>query len=212
MIKLTKENPSYSVWASMIQRCTNKKRDSWNIYGGRGITVCQEWMESFEAFDKDMGPRPIGTSIDRKDPNGNYYKENCRWATPSEQAETKRKPICKKCKNCKESTKTGGRWRSWNGLCHSCNEYLRRNKESRPLNAQEIIAKKNNRVREAIRKPVIGINILDGTIQHWDAVTDAVKEYGMGVVNCLSFKSKTCKGFKWYYSNEPMPYKHSQQP
>ena len=83
-------SPEYICWSSMIQRCTNQNHESFKRYGGRGIFVCQEWIDSFERFLIDMGERPHGKSIDRIDPNGNYTKENCRWATNKEQSENKR--------------------------------------------------------------------------------------------------------------------------
>lgn len=79
--------PEYRSWNMLTQRCTNPKHHAWKHYGGRGITVCDEWLVSFEAFYRDMGPRPQGTSIDRIDVNGNYEPGNCRWAD----AETQRR-------------------------------------------------------------------------------------------------------------------------
>lgn len=76
--------PLYRTWSSMRQRCFNKNNDRYNQYGGRGITVCKDW-EVFDVFLADMGQRPEGTSIDRIDVDGDYNKENCRWATPKEQ-------------------------------------------------------------------------------------------------------------------------------
>lgn len=76
---------TYRIWAAMKRRCSNPKQDHYDRYGGRGIQVCERWSQ-FENFLSDMGESPVGMSIDRRDPNGNYEPGNCVWATQKEQA------------------------------------------------------------------------------------------------------------------------------
>lgn len=76
----------YKSWSSMLERCTNKNHIGYKYYGGNGISVCKEWMESFENFYTDMGNRPENTSLDRKDGTKNYCKDNCRWVNQSIQS------------------------------------------------------------------------------------------------------------------------------
>lgn len=81
----------FTTWVTMIDRCTNPKTKHFNRYGGRGITVCQKWMDSYEAFLNDVGRRPSQKhSIDRINNDGNYEPGNVRWATSLEQNNNRR--------------------------------------------------------------------------------------------------------------------------
>jgi len=84
--KPVRETPEYKVWLGMKYRCLNPKAPNYVNYGGRGITVCQEWIESFQAFYDHIGPRPSDKhSIDRIDNEGNYEPGNVRWALSVQQ-------------------------------------------------------------------------------------------------------------------------------
>lgn len=83
-------SPTYRSWLAMRQRCANPNHISYPRYGGRGITVCERWSSSFDAFLEDMGVRPPGTSLDRVDNNGIYEPGNCKWSDLSEQASNRR--------------------------------------------------------------------------------------------------------------------------
>ena len=80
-----KRTPTYISWAKMKERCTLKSHVAYPSYGGAGIKVCQNWLDSYNSFLGDMGERPKGTSLDRIDSTKGYYKENCRWATSKQQ-------------------------------------------------------------------------------------------------------------------------------
>lgn len=80
----------YKTWVNMKTRCSNHKRPGYKNYGGRGITICEYWLNNYEAFLEDMGRCPNGLQIDRINNDGNYEPENCRWVTPKQQSRNRR--------------------------------------------------------------------------------------------------------------------------
>lgn len=85
--------PEYAAWAGMMQRCTNPKAKTYRHYGGRGITVCERWL-NFENFLHDVGPKPSPVhSLGRVDNSNGYSPDNCRWETPVQQGRNKRNNV-----------------------------------------------------------------------------------------------------------------------
>lgn len=84
------DTPPYQRWRGMRDRCNNPNNPGYKNYGGRGIKVCKEWQESFEAYYEYVGECPAGMSLDRIDVNGDYEPGNVRWASHAVQARNRR--------------------------------------------------------------------------------------------------------------------------
>jgi hypothetical protein len=83
---------TYETWRRILSRCQDQKNKDYPRYGGRGISVCDRWRNSFDAFLADMGEKPDGLSIDRIDNDQGYSLANCRWADAKTQAGNRRPP------------------------------------------------------------------------------------------------------------------------
>lgn len=107
----------YRAWHAMKQRCYNPKNKDYPNYGGRSIAVCDGWKDSFATFLEDMGECPKGLTLDRKDCNGNYEPNNCKWSTWTEQARNQRRV---KWITINNSTHCLSEWALISGLAYSC--------------------------------------------------------------------------------------------
>jgi len=116
--KFVDARPGYSSWYDMRQRCLNPNRPKYKSYGGRGITIDPRWLGrgGYKRFLEDMGPRPEGTTLDRKDNDGPYTKDNCRWATPTQQSSNRRNS---RLVTINGKTETVAWWAAKNGIGHS---------------------------------------------------------------------------------------------
>jgi len=111
----------YHIWQTMKARCYNPNNHKYKRYGGRGIAVCDRWLQSFENFIADMGKRPSTShSLDRINNDGDYTPQNCRWATPKEQA---RNTQTNRLITLNGVTRTLVEWREYYGLSVTQLEY-----------------------------------------------------------------------------------------
>jgi hypothetical protein len=106
----------YKVWTAMKRRCTNPSDNGYRLYGARGITVSQRWLDSFEAFAADMGQRPERASLERIDNSRGYEPGNVRWATQAEQMRNTRRTVVLEFNGKRMAMKD---WAAEIGICYS---------------------------------------------------------------------------------------------
>lgn len=110
------KHPLYNVWRGIVRRCLSKTHWAYPHYGGRGITICDRWKNSFMAFVGDIGPRPsLKHTVERINNGGHYEPGNCKWATWDEQANNRRTSFLVKIGG---EVKTARQWDRLKGLSY----------------------------------------------------------------------------------------------
>ena len=185
----------YKIWSAIHQRCTNKDNSNYHNYGGRGITICDEWLK-FEGFYKDMG-EANGLTIDRIDNNKGYSKDNCRWATRKEQANNLRSNVLITYKG---ETKTVGEWADITGM----NIDTLRRRVYDGWGADRVIEEPvgTPKTQRKFTKAVIQYDKEMNMVKEYSSITEASNAVGCsntGIGYVVNGKRATAGGFIWKY-------------
>lgn len=187
----------------MIWRCYRKEHNSYKYYGGRGITVCDEWLNNFQAFYDwalDSGYQEKLT-LDRVDNNGNYDPSNCRWATPKQQANNTR---ANHLITHNGETKTVSEWAELLGITHQALDDRLRS-QSWTVEDALTIKKQSRQVKQpSFRKAVYQKSVSDELIKRWDSISDAASAlniHNANISRALSNHKYTAGGYLWQYAD-----------
>lgn len=180
-----KKTSTYRIWQAMKDRCANENVEGYENYGGRGITVCERWLESFENFYEDMGKRPKNRSIDRENNELGYNKDNCRWATRQTQARNTRANTFIEWKG---ESKTMAEWSEITGISYT----TIRSRNRRGWSAEKIFTTK---VEDGVR----------GKLIEYDGKTLSVPEWAVETgINISTIKARIRKGYALSEVFEPV--------
>lgn len=174
-------SPEYMTWTDMKTRCLNPNSTGYKNYGGRGISVCERWMNDFQSFLDDMGRKPSKDhSIDRIDHDGDYEPSNCRWATITEQANNKRTTVCINGTPIAEIARA-------TGMKHSTLYYRAKlSKRGHPPDGPQVMTLEHDGIVDTVSGWAKRTGISATTI------TNRVKTYGWPVSKALTTGVKKC--------------------
>jgi hypothetical protein len=190
------------VWKTMKQRCLCKTNKDYRLYGGRGITVCNEWLNDFYSFNDwaEKNGYKKGLMLDRINNDGNYEPSNCRWATPTEQANNKR---TNKWITINNETKTLKQWCDKLNLSYSTTNSRLQRGWSVDEAFNIIPYNPPKRILKSRRKRVLQFSLDCDFIKEWESMYDAA-EY----LNCNPrYIKKTCLGEQKSYFGYIWKYK-----
>lgn len=192
------KHPLYNTWNNMLGRCENPNDEMYKNYGGRGISVCNQWhdFDEFIKWSDSVGGRPDGCSIDRIDVNGNYCPENCRWATNEIQQNNK---TTSQYLTYKGETKTLAEWCRKLGLSRYSVQY----RFMQVWSAEDILEIPLNHRKDEYRRKILQ-RTKDGIIvATYNGLSDLPEEYKMTSVSSACnghYKRDTYKGYIWEYA------------
>lgn len=190
----------YRIWGNMKGRCYCKSRREYKNYGGRGITVCPEWLHDFKAFyDWAMANGYADNlTLDRKEVNGNYEPSNCRWITNREQQNNRQDSYFVSFNG---KTQTLAQWSVELNMCYKTlqkriNKWGVEKAFSVPLKSRRMSGAENPRSHAVVCVE---------TNEVFSTITLAMQAKGIatnGITACCNGRAKTCRGYHWRYANE----------
>lgn len=184
----------YIIWKHMKQRCYNSKDKGFKNYGGRGITICEQWKNDFINFYNwaIKNGYKDNLTIDRINVNGNYEPNNCRWATKKEQANNTRNI----------------HYITYNGETHNLTEWskllkIKLSTLSRRINTNKWNIEKSFTKKTTKYKSVLQYDINGNFIKRWNSIKEAQSYINKGsIINCCRKKNKTAGGYIWRYTDD----------
>ena len=191
-------HPLHKVWNAMFDRCENPNNQMFSVYGGRGISVCQEWrdFQKFVEWSDSVGGRPKGYSLDRIDPNGNYCPENCRWADDETQQNNKR---TNQYLTYKGETLSLSQWARKLGISRYAIQY----RFMQGWSAEDILEVPLKHRKDEYRRKILQKTKSGDIVAVYNSLSELPEEYKITSVSSACnghYQRDTYKGYIWEYA------------